>query len=233
MSGVAAACARSLKRLRVNCLDLYLLHWPGATPIQETVEAFERLKEAGKIRAWGVSNFDVDEMETVAAGLRGPNQVLYNLGARGIEFDLLPWCQKAGDAGDGVFAGGAGRAVAERHPALKAVAARHGATAAQVALAWTLRGPGGGDDPEGGDGGACAGERGGKRRSRSARRISQRWMRPFKPPGRKQGLWRCCKLGNEGETGQRCIGHTNILIVGGVFGEIGLSEAQVSEMARQ
>ena len=139
-TGVPAACARSLRRLKVNCLDLYLLHWPGSTPIQETVEAFERLKDAGKIKAWGVSNFDVDEMEALPPGC-ATNQVLYNLGARGIEFDLVPWCRQRGMP---VMAyspvGQGGRLL--RDPALQAVAERHGVTPAQVALAWTLRSPG-------------------------------------------------------------------------------------------
>ena len=139
-TGVPAACARSLRRLRVDCLDLYLLHWPGATPVHETVEAFERLKDAGKIRAWGVSNFDVEEMETLPPGC-ATNQVLYNLGERGIEFDLLPWSRERSMP---VMAyspvGQGGRLLAD--PALKSVAARHGVTAAQIALAWTLRAPG-------------------------------------------------------------------------------------------
>ncbi len=139
-AGVAAACARSLKRLKVNCLDLYLLHWPGSTPIGETVDAFERLKDAGKIRAWGVSNFDVDEMETMPPGC-ATDQVLYNLGERGIEFDLLPWSRQRempvmaySPVGQG------GRLLA--HPALRTVADRHGKTPAQIALAWTIRQPG-------------------------------------------------------------------------------------------
>jgi diketogulonate reductase-like aldo/keto reductase len=139
-TGVPAACARSLRRLKVNCLDLYLLHWRGSTPIHETVDAFERLKDAGKIRAWGVSNFDVDEMEELPPGCAA-NQVLYNLGERGIEFDLLPW--SAGHAIP-VMAyspvGQGGRLL--RNPALAGVAARRGATPAQIALAWTLRQPG-------------------------------------------------------------------------------------------
>src|SRR3954470_13098320 len=90
-TGVPKACERSLKRLRVDVIDLYLLHWAGSTPIEETAEAFERLRAAGKIRHWGVSNFDVDEMERVPPGCF-TDQVLYNLGVRGIEFDLLPWC---------------------------------------------------------------------------------------------------------------------------------------------
>lgn len=136
-TGVPAACARSLKRLRVDMIDLYLLHWPGSTPIEETVEAFERLREAGKIRRWGVSNFDTDEMERMPPGCF-TNQVLYNLEARGIEFDLLPWSRRKrmpvmaySPVGQG------GRML--RHPALKEVGARHDATAAQIALAWTMR----------------------------------------------------------------------------------------------
>ncbi len=138
--GVAAACERSLRRLRVESLDLYLLHWPGSTPIEETAEGFERLREAGKIRHWGVSNFDVDEMEEVPPGCF-TNQVLYNLEARGIEWDLLPWCRERGMP---VMAyspvGQGGRLL--RNPALREVAARHEATPAQIALAWTLRAPG-------------------------------------------------------------------------------------------
>ena len=96
-AGVAAACARSLRRLNVECLDLYLLHWPGdPSRSSETVEAFERLvTEAGKIREWGVSNFDVDEDGGDCRRAVRANQVLYNLGERGIEFDLLPWSPRA------------------------------------------------------------------------------------------------------------------------------------------
>ncbi|MDP9095679.1 MAG: aldo/keto reductase [Pseudomonadota bacterium] len=139
-AGVAAACARSLRRLKVNCLDLYLLHWPGSTPIHETVDAFERLVDAGKIRAWGVSNFDVDEMETLPPGC-ATNQVLYNLGERGIEFDLLPWSQQH-DMPVMAYSpvGQGGRLLSS--PALRAVADRHGKTPAQVAVAWTIRTPG-------------------------------------------------------------------------------------------
>ncbi len=132
-----AACERSLKRLGTDHLDLYLLHWPGSIPIAETVDAFERLVEAGKIRAWGVSNFDRDGMETMPPGC-ATDQVLYNLGSRGIEFDLLPWCRERSMP---VMAyspvGQAGTLL--RSPALKAVAERHGATPAQVAIAWTLQ----------------------------------------------------------------------------------------------
>ena len=131
------ACARSLKRLGTDRLDLYLLHWPGATPLAETVDAFERLVERGLIGAWGVSNFDLDDMEGLPAGC-ATNQVLYHLDARGIEFDLLPWSRERGMP---VMAyspiGQAGRLL--RSKALGTVAARHGATPAQVALAWTLQ----------------------------------------------------------------------------------------------
>lgn len=139
-AGVAAACARSLRRLNVTCLDLYLLHWPGSTPIQETVEAFERLKEAGKVRAWGVSNFDVDEMQELPPGC-ATNQVLYNLGERGIEFDLLPWSRRQGMAVMAYSPVGQGGKLLS-HPALRTVADRLGKTPAQVALAWTIRQPG-------------------------------------------------------------------------------------------
>ena len=139
-TGLPAACARSLRRLKVDCLDLYLLHWPGATPLDETTAAFERLREAGHIRAWGVSNFDVDEMDAMPAGCF-TNQVLYNLEARGAEFDLLPWM---GEHSMPLMAyspvGQGGKLL--RHKALQAVARRHAATAGQIAVAWTLRRPG-------------------------------------------------------------------------------------------
>ena len=85
------ACARSLRRLRTEVIDLYLLHWRGSMPLEETVEAFEKLRAEGKIRHWGVSNFDVADLEELDRSACASNQVLYNLEARGIEFDLLPW----------------------------------------------------------------------------------------------------------------------------------------------
>lgn len=139
-AGVAAACARSLKRLRTDRLDLYLLHWQGRVPIEETVAGFEALVAAGHIRAWGVSNFDVDDMATLPPGCRA-NQVLYHVGERGIEFDLLPWSRAQGMPVMAYSPVGQGGALL-RHPALAAVAARHGATPAQVAVAWTLAQPG-------------------------------------------------------------------------------------------
>ena len=100
--GVVAACERSLRRLNTDRLDLYLLHWRGNVPLAETVVGFEQLVAEGRIGAWGVSNFDRDDMEelfSVPGGDRcGANQVLYHLACRGIEWDLLPWCQRHGIA---------------------------------------------------------------------------------------------------------------------------------------
>lgn len=136
-----AACERSLRRLGTDRLDLYLLHWRGRVPLSETLEAFEELVKTGKIRAWGVSNFDVadmEELESLPGGkAAATNQVLYNLTRRGIEFDLLPWCDRRkipimaySPIEQGDLAG---------HSALQSVAARHNATPVQVALAWALR----------------------------------------------------------------------------------------------
>ncbi len=136
-----AACDASLARLKIDCIDLYLLHWRGGTPIAETVAAFGRLRDAGKIARWGVSNFDTDDMAALGATEPGgvaTNQVLYNPEARGIEFDLLPWCQKRHVP---VMAyspvGQAGSLLDDA--AMRTVAGRHGATPAQVAIAWSLR----------------------------------------------------------------------------------------------
>ncbi len=137
------ACERSLKRLRTDVIDLYLLHWRGAVPLAETVEAMERLKTQGKIRHWGVSNLDVADLKELGGGLAGcaTNQVLYNLEARGVEYDLLPFCaQQLMPVMAYSPLGQAGSLL--RHPALKRVAQRQGRTPAQVALAWTLRNPG-------------------------------------------------------------------------------------------
>ena len=135
------ACERSLRRLKVDRLDLYLLHWRGSIPLAETVGAFERLKADGKIRHWGVSNFDRDDMEELLAeggSAVAVNQVLYNCGRRGIEFDLMPWQAARGIPVMAYSPIEQGRL--PRHPALAAIAARHpGATPAQVALAFTLR----------------------------------------------------------------------------------------------
>lgn len=138
--GVPEACERSLRRLGTDCLDLYLLHWRGQYPLAETVEAFERLKEAGKIRRWGVSNLDLDDMRELDAPDCAVNQVLYNPQERGIEFDLLPWCQAQGMSVMAYCPLGQGGGLL-RHQAILDIARRHGAEPAQIALAWSLRQP--------------------------------------------------------------------------------------------
>ena len=135
------ACERSLARLRTDRIDLYLLHWRGGTPLSETLAAFETLARDGKIRHWGVSNFDPDDMAELKSLPGGDavaaNQVLYNLTRRGIEFDLLPGCRERGIPVMAYSPIEQGRML--RHPALAKGAARHGATPAQVGLAWVLR----------------------------------------------------------------------------------------------
>jgi diketogulonate reductase-like aldo/keto reductase len=139
--GTMAACNRSLARLGVHEIDLYLLHWRGLIPLEETIDAFEALMGEGKIRHWGVSNFDVADMQELVELSNGTNvaadQVLYNLEHRGIEFDLLPWCQRSGIPVMAYSPIEQGRVL--RHATLQTIATRHGATPAQVALAWVLR----------------------------------------------------------------------------------------------
>ena len=139
------ACERSLKRLRIDAIDLYLLHWRERTPrLQETVDAFEKLRAAGKIKRWGVSNFDVDDMEELLSLKHGhkcaANQVLYNLQNREIEFDLLPW-RHTNTIPIMAYSpvGHSGQLL--RNAALKKIAQAHDATPAQIALAWVLRQP--------------------------------------------------------------------------------------------
>ncbi len=138
-----AACDGSLRQLGIERMDLYLLHWRGPIALDETVATLEELVAAGKIARWGVSNFDVADMEDLVAVPGGErvavNQVLYNLGRRGAEFDLLPWCARRGVRVMAYSPLDEGRLV--RHPALNAVALRLGATPAQVAIAWLLREP--------------------------------------------------------------------------------------------
>ena len=138
--GTIAACERSLKRLKTGRIDLYLLHWPSNHPIAGTVAAFEELRASGKIRHWGVSNFDVAEMEELLAVPGGTscqvNQVLYNLTRRGIEHDLMPWSAKHRIPIMSYSPIEQGRLA--RNRAREAVAKKHGATPAQVALRFTL-----------------------------------------------------------------------------------------------
>jgi diketogulonate reductase-like aldo/keto reductase len=140
-SGTIAACERSLRRLRTEMLDLYLLHWPSTWPLEETLEGFAALHREGKIRHWGVSNFDITEMadlyELPGGDDVATDQVLYNLRFRGIEYDLLPWCRQHGIPLMAYSPIEQGRLLEQRE--LRVVASRHGATPAQVALAWVLR----------------------------------------------------------------------------------------------
>jgi diketogulonate reductase-like aldo/keto reductase len=144
--GVVAAAERSLKRLRTDRIDLYLLHWRGGVALAETLAGFHDLMQAGKIRGYGVSNFDVDDMKewlALPSGKLGAgdavqtNQVLYNLATRGVDFDLLPFQAERGIPLMAYSPLAQGRL--PKSAALKAVAARHGATVGQVMLAWCLR----------------------------------------------------------------------------------------------
>ncbi len=138
-----AACEGSLKRLRTDRIDLYLLHWRGSTPLQHTLEAFIQLQREGKIRHWGVSNFDTDDMEELLALPGGDtcatNQVLYNLKRRRIEYDLVPFCRERNIPIIAYSPIEQGRLLGVA--ALKEIASRHEATTAQVALAWLLGKP--------------------------------------------------------------------------------------------
>lgn len=139
--GTIAACERSLRRLQTDRLDLYLLHWRGPAPLDETLAAFDELQRAGKIRDWGVSNFDVDDMQQLH-GLPGAeacatNQVLYNLMRRGIEYDLLPWCEQRQMPVMAYSPLEQGRLLAAVE--LRRIAEAYGAKPAQIALRWVLR----------------------------------------------------------------------------------------------
>ena len=139
--GVVEACERSLRRLKTDRIDLYLLHWRGSVPLADTLAGFARLQRDGKIRHHGVSNFDLNDMKEWV-GLAGgdgvaANQILYNLSRRGPEFELIPWCRERRVAIMAYTPLEQGRML--HHKGLGEVAARHGATPAQVALAWLLR----------------------------------------------------------------------------------------------
>ena len=147
--GTIQAAERSLKRLEVDYLDLYLLHWPGRHPIAQTMDAMEELVRAGKVRYVGVSNFDVDDLRAAMGALTRErlacNQVLYSLGTRGIERDLLPFCAQHGIAVVGYTPfrkGGFPEPGSAGHRLLSQIAARHGRTPRQVALRFLTRAPG-------------------------------------------------------------------------------------------
>jgi len=138
--GVVKACERSLKRLRTDCINLYLLHWRGQIPLNETLEAFQQLVDAGKIRHFGVSNFDTDDMDKWWALNGGEktttNQVIYNLNRRGIEWDLLPWCEEKGIP---IMAySPLDQGALNNHAALKKIADQYDVEPMQIALGWVL-----------------------------------------------------------------------------------------------
>jgi len=139
--GAVAACERSLKRLKTDRLDLYLLHWRGSVPLTETLEAFQALVAAGKIRHYGVSNFDTADMDELWAAPGGracaTDQVLYNPTRRGVEWSLLPWCREHRVPVMAYSPLEQGRLAGK--PALTRIAERHHVTPLQVALAWVLR----------------------------------------------------------------------------------------------
>jgi diketogulonate reductase-like aldo/keto reductase len=140
LKGTVAACEKSLARLKTDVIDLYLLHWRGGTPLSETVRAFEMLKRDGKIRHWGVSNFDVDDLEELSGVEHGnrcmANQVQYALDTRGVEFDLLPWQQTRTMPLMAYCPLGGGGLV--NHPALVPVARKYDVSTAAVAIAFLL-----------------------------------------------------------------------------------------------
>jgi diketogulonate reductase-like aldo/keto reductase len=146
--GTTAACDRSLRRLKTTWLDCYLLHWRGRYPLEETIAAFDELQRAGKIRAWGVSNFDVPHLEE-ALGIAGEgavacNQVLHHVRERAIEHAVIPWCEHHGVAVVGYSPFGSGRFPGPKTPGgrvLQEIAAAHDATPRQVALRFLVRRP--------------------------------------------------------------------------------------------
>lgn len=142
---IFTACENSLKRLGTDYLDMYLLHWRGSIPLEETVECMEKLVKLGKIKGWGVSNFDTDDMKELWQIKDGQNcllnQVLYHLGSRGIEFNLLPWMKEnkvATMAYCPIAQGGRLKRGLLDNPAVNEVAKKHGISQTQVLLAFVL-----------------------------------------------------------------------------------------------
>jgi len=139
--GTIRACENSLQRMQIECIDLYLLHWPGNHPLESTLSAFEQLKTDGKIKHWGVSNFDTSDMQELYGIPEGENcqinQVLYNLSRRGIEWDLLPWCRSKGLPIMAYSPIEQGRLLENKK--LKVLAGEIGVSAAQLSIAWSIR----------------------------------------------------------------------------------------------
>jgi len=139
--GTIRACENSLQRMEIESIDLYLLHWPGTHPLESTISAFEQLKTDGKIKHWGVSNFDTSDMQELYGIPEGKNcqinQVLYNLSRRGIEWDLLPWCRSKGLPIMAYSPIEQGRLLENKK--LKALAGEIGVSAAQLSIAWSIR----------------------------------------------------------------------------------------------
>jgi diketogulonate reductase-like aldo/keto reductase len=215
--GTVKACDASLKRLGVETLDLYLLHWRGRFPLKETLEGFRWVRKQGKIKAWGVSNFDVEDMEELfgleAGAACAANQVLYNPEQRGIEFDLLPWCEQHGLAVMAYSPVGQGGALL-RNQALNAIAKNHVVSSAQVALAWGMRKPVVAI-PKSGSTRHVEGNARANNLKLGAEEELEAIDKAFPPP-EESGRWRCCKppagpLLDFGHPGLRGLGHPSIL----------------------
>ncbi|HTP62576.1 MAG TPA: aldo/keto reductase [Burkholderiales bacterium] len=187
--GIPAACERSLKRLKTDRIDLYLLHWRGSIPFAETVEAFAALQKAGKIRHYGVSNLDLADMRALwkipAGKAVAANQLLYNLARRGIEFDLLPWLRERKLPVMAYSPVEQGRLMKDAR--LAGFARRHGMTAAQAALAWLLAQEGVIVIPKTGNLGRLKENLGALERGLSAAQLAE-LDRLFPPPAGPQAL---------------------------------------------
>jgi len=189
LKGTIAACEKSLSRLKTDVIDLYLLHWRGGTPLAETLRAFEALKRDGKIRHWGVSNFDVDDLEELHAVEHGnrcmANQVQFALDTRGVEFDLLPWQQQRTMPLMAYCPLGGGGLVS--HPALVPVARKHDVSSAAVAIAFLLSKPGVQAIPKSSNAGRVADLARARDVALDAADLAA-LDRAFPPPKRKQSL---------------------------------------------
>lgn len=140
-NGTIKACENSLQRMKIENIDMYLLHWPGSHPLEGTISAFEKLRLDGKIRHWGVSNFDLNDMQELYKLPAGKNcqinQVLYNLSRRGIEWDLLPWCQSMGLPIMAYSPLEQGRLLKDQR--LEDISKEAGMSVAELSIAWTMR----------------------------------------------------------------------------------------------